>query len=123
VIRLLPTKHRAAESIVRGVRRQAKEVLQVKARRAFAALMMTCLVLGMGVRTAGARPPIRSCPPPFDGPLTFEQIVAKYPPPPHIPDPIGLLAGFDKNRDRSLCVLDIPGDPINVIDNVANVPS
>lgn len=95
----------------------------MKGRRAFVAPIMTLLLLGMGSHAAGATPPVGTCPPPFDGPLTFEQIVAKYPPPPGFPDPIGALARFDKNGDRSLCVLDLPGDPINVIDNVASVPS
>jgi hypothetical protein len=93
----------------------------MKTRRAFAALMMTFLVLGTGVRAAGAKPPIGTCPPSFDGPLTFEQIIAAYPP--GTPDPIAVLAGFDKNGDRSLCVLDVPGDGVNVIDNVVRVPS
>jgi hypothetical protein len=95
----------------------------MKARRAIAALLMTFLVLGMGIHAAGATPPIGNCPSAFDGPLTFEQIIATYPPPPGTPDPIALLAGFDLNGDRSLCVLDVPGDPVNVIDNVARVPS
>jgi hypothetical protein len=95
----------------------------MKTRRAFAALMMTFLVVGTGVHAAGARPPIGNCPSAFDGPLTFEQIIATYPPPPGIPDPMAALAGFDKNGDRSLCVLDVPGDAVNVIDNVARVPS
>ena len=91
--------------------------------RALAALMMTFLILGMGIRVAGAKPPIGNCPSAFDGPLTFEQIIAAYPPPPGTPDPVALLAGFDKNGDRSLFVLDVPGDAVNVIDNVARVPS
>jgi hypothetical protein len=95
----------------------------MKTRRAFATLMMTFLVLGMGVHPAGAKPPIGNCPPSFDGPLTFEQIIATYPPPPGTPDPIASLAGFDLNGDRSLCVLDVPGEGVNVIDNVARVPS
>ena len=95
----------------------------MKSRRAFAVLMMTFLVLGTGVRAAGAAPPIGNCPRSFDGPLTFEQIIATYPPPPGTPDPIASLAGFDLNGDRSLCVLDVPGDGVNVIDNVARVPS
>jgi len=95
----------------------------MKIRRAVAALMMTFLVLGTGVRAAVATPPIGTCPSAFDGPLTFEQIIATYPPPPGTPDPIAALAGFDLNGDRSLCVLDVPGDAVNVIDNVVRVRS
>jgi hypothetical protein len=36
-----------------------------------------------------------------------------------IPDVITALARFDRNRDGTVCVLDVPGDPINVIDNAA----
>lgn len=117
------TNSRAADTSSGGAGWRAEGVRYMKARRAFAALMMTFLVLGMGVRAAGAKPPIGTCPPAFDGPLTFEQIVATYPPPPGTPDPIAVLAGFDKNGDRSLCVLDVPGEGVNVIDNVARVPS
>jgi hypothetical protein len=117
------TKSRAADTSSGGAGWRAEEVRYVKTRRAFAALMMTFLVLGMGVRAAGATPPIGNCPSAFDGPLTFEQIIAAYPPPPGTPDPIAVLAGFDKNGDRSLCVLDVPGDGVNVIDNVVRVPS
>jgi hypothetical protein len=95
----------------------------MKTRTAFAAPIMTFLVLGTGAHAAGATPPIGNCPSAFDGPHTFEQIIATYPPPPGTPDPIALLGRFDKNGDRSLCVLDVPGDAVNVIDNVARVPS
>ena len=90
-------------------------------------LLVTALTLaasGAGASGAAeAKPPVGTCPPSFDGPLTFERVVAKYPPPPGVPDPIGALARFDKNGDGSVCVLDIPGDPINVVDNIARVPS
>jgi hypothetical protein len=91
----------------------------MKVKRASAVATMVLLLFGMSLGPADAGPPTRSCPKPFDGPLTFEQVVAKYPPPPGIPDPIALLARFDRNGDRNVCVLDIPGDPINVIDNIA----
>jgi hypothetical protein len=95
----------------------------MKVRTTLALVMLTILLLGMGIRAAEAAPPSRSCPPSFDGPLTFEQIIAKYPPPPELEDPIAALARFDTNQDGSLCVLDLPGPPINSIDNVANAPS
>jgi hypothetical protein len=116
-----PLTERCAALVAGGARR-VRRMRQMNVRRALTVLVMAFLVLGIAVRAASGSPPTRSCPPSFDGPLTFEQIVAKYPPPPHIPDPISLLAGFDNNGDGSLCVLDLPGDPINTIDNVANVP-
>jgi hypothetical protein len=100
-----------------------KGVWSVRVRRTFVAPMMTMLLISMGSPAVAATPPVGTCPPSFDGPLTFRQIVKKYPPPPELPDPIGALASFDKNGDGSLCVLDIPHEPINVIDNVASVPS
>ena len=117
------TNSRAADTSSGGAGWRAEGVRYMKTRRAFASLIMTFLVLGTGVHAAGATPPIGNCPSAFDGPLTFEQIIATYPPPPGTPDPIASLAGFDKNGDRSLCVLDVPGDAVNVIDNVARVPS
>jgi hypothetical protein len=96
----------------------------MRARRTQLVTVLALAASGAGASgAAGATPPVGTCPPSFDGPLTFEQVVAKYPPPPGLPDPIGALARFDKNADGSVCVLDIPGDPINVIDNIARVPS
>jgi hypothetical protein len=62
------------------------------------------------------------CPAAFVGPLTFQQVVDQFPPPPGIPidEIFAALDSFDKNDDDSLCVLDLPGDEINVVDNVAN---
>ena len=95
--------------------------------RARTTLLVTVLAFaasGAGAGgAAGATPPVGTCPSAFDGPLTFQQVVATYPPPPGIPDPIGALARWDKNVDGRVCVLDIPGDPINVVDNIARVPS
>jgi hypothetical protein len=76
-----------------------------------------------GVTPAGAKPS-RGCPPPFAGPLTFAQIIERWPPPPDFPDPEGVLAGYDGNGDRLLCVIELStqsdgGKPINVIDNIA----
>ena len=69
-------------------------------------------------------PPVSGCPPVFQGPLTFEQIIDMWPPPPDLPDPEGVLAGFDLNDDRLLCVMEsphgpTPTGPINIIDNIA----
>jgi hypothetical protein len=76
-----------------------------------------------GMTTADAKPS-RGCPPPFEGPLTFAQLIENWPPPPDLPDPEGVLAGYDGNGDRLLCVMELPtqsngGGPINVIDNIA----
>jgi hypothetical protein len=93
------------------------------------------LIVSMTVLTAtpaGANPPpgtpgppIGGCPPVFQGPLTFEQISDMWPPPPDLPDPEGVLAAFDLNDDRLLCVMESPHGltpvgPINIIDNVAS---
>jgi hypothetical protein len=48
----------------------------------------------------------------------------RWPPPPDLPDPEGVLVGFDINDDRMLCVMETPEAgmvpaPINVIDNFA----
>jgi hypothetical protein len=64
------------------------------------------------------------CPPSFQGPLTFEELSEMWPPPPELPDPDAVLAGFDKNGDELLCVMEAPTQgntpaPINVIDNTA----
>jgi hypothetical protein len=64
------------------------------------------------------------CPPAFQGPLTFAEIMDRWPPPPDLPDPEGVLVGFDINDDRMLCVMETPEAgmvpaPINVIDNFA----
>jgi hypothetical protein len=65
----------------------------------------------------------RNCPPAFQGPHTFAEVIEMWPPPPGFPDPEGALAGYDKNGDGSLCVLPLPGGTdINVIDNSARVP-
>jgi hypothetical protein len=73
---------------------------------------------------AHAAGPQAGCPPPFQGPLTFEQIIEMWPPPPGFPDPEGALNSYDKNDDDKLCVMEppqgpTPAGPINVIDNVA----
>lgn len=53
---------------------------------------------------ANASLPQGSCPAAFEGPLTPEEIVQAYPPPPGLPDPIPSLLGEDRNRDGYLCV-------------------
>jgi hypothetical protein len=92
-------------------------------RRLLAVVAMMSLPIGLWVTPAGARPPIGNCPPAFQGPHTFAEIIETWPPPEGFPDPEGALAGYDMNADGSLCVLPLPGGiNINVIDNVARVP-
>jgi hypothetical protein len=93
----------------------------MKVRRLLLTLALGSLPLGLIASPAGAAQPIRGCPPSFVGPLTFEAIIAMFPPPPGFPDPEGALARYDLNADRQLCVRPLPGGvDINVIDNVAN---
>jgi hypothetical protein len=95
----------------------------MKARRSFAVVALLSLLLGLSVLPAHASPPIGNCPPAFQGPHTFAEIIHNWPPPEGFPDPEGALAGYDKNGDGSLCVLPLPGGTnINVIDNSARVP-
>jgi hypothetical protein len=96
----------------------------LRARRLVLVLAMACLPLVAGVGTAGAVPPIRTCPPPFQGPLTFQQVLDEFPPPPEIPPEVieAAFDFFDKNDDGNLCVKGLPNGVINVIDNAANVP-
>ena len=94
----------------------------MNARRLFAVAALMSLPVSLSAVPAGASPPVGNCPPPFQGPLTFAQIIATWPPPPGFPDPEGVLAGYDKNSDGSLCVLPLPGEGLNVIDNSARVP-
>jgi hypothetical protein len=95
----------------------------MNARRLLAVVALTSLPLSLSVLPAAARPPIGNCPPAFQGPHTFAEIIEMWPPPPGFPDPEGALAGFDLNADGSLCVRPHPGGiEINVIDNTARVP-
>jgi hypothetical protein len=93
--------------------------------RSLAVVVLVSLPLSLSVLPAGARPPIGNCPPAFQGPLTFQELIERWPPPPDLPDPIGVLNSFDKNDDDMLCVMeavDAAPSPINVIDNSARVP-
>jgi hypothetical protein len=86
-----------------------------------AALLAVLALTAVPARAAG---PQAGCPPPFQGPLTFEQIIERWPPPPDFPDPTGVLDSYDRNDDDRLCVMEPPhgpnpAGPINVIDNVA----
>lgn len=95
----------------------------MKGRRLFGLVAMMSLPLGLSIMPAGASPPIGNCPPAFQGPHTFAEVVEMWPPPPGFPDPEGAIAVYDKNADGSVCVRPFPdGVRINVIDNAANVP-
>ena len=70
---------------------------------------------------ASASPPTGACPPAFQGPFTFAEIIATWPPGPDVTDPEGILASYDMNADRRLCVR--PAQPqsgvsILVVDNL-----
>jgi hypothetical protein len=86
-------------------------------------LAMTCVPLVAVVGTAGAAKPARTCPPPFLGPLTFQQVVDEFPPPPGLPPEViaAILDSIDKNDDGNLCAKGIANGE-NFIDNTANVP-
>jgi hypothetical protein len=84
--------------------------------------LVAALPLSLVAVPAGAAPPLGSCPPAFNGPLTFAQVVEMWPPPPGV-DPTAALAFYDKNADGTVCVRPFPdGVRINVIDNAANLP-
>jgi hypothetical protein len=93
----------------------------MKSKRLWLALVVT-LTLGLWVTPARAARPIGGCPPAFQGPLDFATIIALFPPPPGFPNPEEVLATFDANGDLRLCVRGLPGDEINVIDNVVRIP-
>ena len=96
----------------------------MRARRLGLVFAMTSLLVVAGFGTAGAVPPTGTCPPAFQGPWTFQQVLDEFPPPPEIP-PEAIEAAFnfyDKNDDGNLCVMGLPTGGINVIDNAASVP-
>lgn len=96
----------------------------MKARRLLLASIIVSLPLAAAPSPAAAAPPIGDCPPAFDGPSTFAQILLDFPPPPEIPieDILATFDFIDKNNDESLCVLDVPGPGINLVDNNAKIP-
>jgi hypothetical protein len=102
----------------------AEKEVRLKARRLLLGSILTCLPLIAVVNPAGATPPTGDCPPAFDGPSTFAQILVEFPPPPEIPieEILATLDFYDKNNDEALCVLDVPGPGINVVDNTARIP-
>ncbi len=94
----------------------------MRARRLlFASVAVAMFVIS--ATPAQATAPARGCPPAFIGPLTFEELSERWPPPPDLPDPDAVLASFDKNGDEMLCVREgppqNPNGPTNVIDNRA----
>jgi hypothetical protein len=94
----------------------------MKVRRLLAVIVLVSVPLGLSVGPAGASAPIGSCPPAFQGPLTFQQIIDTFPPPAGV-DPIAFLTPVDKNADGSLCVRPFKDSTdINVIDNTVRIP-
>jgi hypothetical protein len=55
----------------------------------------------------------------FVGPLTIAEVITAFPPPPGFPDPEGAIEAYDSNGDGTVCVMPLPAESINVIDNVA----
>ena len=90
----------------------------MKARVLAAAILALVSVGGMA-GPSSAKAPTRGCPAAFTGPLTVEQVIDMFPPPPEVTDPEGAIASFDANNDGTVCVLPLPSGRINVIDNVA----
>jgi hypothetical protein len=88
------------------------------------AFVLACVPLVGAISAAGAVPPTGDCPPAFEGPSSFAKILIDFPPPPGVPleDVLATLDFFDKNNDEMLCVLDVPGPGINLIDNDATIP-
>lgn len=87
--------------------------------RVLAAAILALVSVGGLAAPSGAKAPTRGCPPAFTGPLTVEQVIEMFPPPPQVTDPEGAIASFDSNTDGSVCVLPLPNGRINVVDNVA----
>ena len=97
----------------------------MKARRLLMVLILACLPLVGAITPARAVPPTGNCPPAFEGPSSFAQILIDFPPPPEVPpeDVLATLDFFDKNNDEMLCVFDVPAPGVNLIDNNASIPS
>jgi hypothetical protein len=95
----------------------------MKARRLVLVLAMVSIPVFAAADAAGATKPARTCPPAFQGPLTFQQVVEAFPPPPDLPPEQvqAILESIDHNGDGMLCAKGLP-DSENFIDNTANVP-
>lgn len=89
--------------------------------RAAALALISVAVIGL---PANAGSPVASCPPAFQGPLTFGEILDAYPPSGEY-DPIPILEAYDRNNDNKLCVLELPEafGFNNLIDNSATLRS
>ena len=100
----------------------------MKTRRLVMASIVACLPIAAAVTPAGAIPPpgvppARFCPPPYQGPLTFQQVVDQFPPPPGLPPEVvqAILDTIDMNNDLTICAKGLPHAE-NFVDNVANNP-
>lgn len=96
----------------------------MKIGRLVMASIVASLAIGATVTPAGAVKPDRLCPPAFEGPLTFQQVVDEFPPPPELPPDVvqAILDGIDMNNDGMLCAKGLPHAE-DFIDNVANNPN
>ena len=83
-----------------------------------AGVLSLIIVSPAPARAAG---PYHGCPPAFIGPVSFEELIERWPPPPDLPDPEGVLASYDHNGDRQLCVMEsVPQNPVSPIDVIDN---
>lgn len=85
-------------------------------------LVTAAAVMLLSAAPASAGRPTAGCAPAFTL-MTFEEIIEAWPPPPEV-DAEAALSFYDRNDDRSLCVMQptgsgTPAGPINVVDNVA----
>jgi hypothetical protein len=86
-------------------------------------LMLVALVIAslaaIPATGAAAKTPVAGCPTAFAGPYTAKTVVRLYPPPPELSrsDAEAAILRYDLNGDTYVCVQDVPGDAINVIDN------
>jgi hypothetical protein len=100
-----------------------REGMSIRPTRSLIVFAIVSMALALAA-PANAAGPQAGCPPAFQGPLTFDEIIRMWPPPPDFPDPVGALAAYDVNGDELLCVQEhthgpLPNGPINVIDNFA----
>lgn len=97
-----------------------KEGIRMKVKQLLVVAMLT-VAFALSTSPASAGPPVGKCPPAFQGPVSFAEIIETWPPPPDFPDPEGFLAFVDINDDGRLCVKPLPQDSVTFIDNLVRV--
>ena len=95
-----------------------------RSKRTAARAALALISLGVIALPARAGSPVASCPPAFQGPLSFDEILEAYPPSGEY-DPIPILEAYDRNNDSRLCVLELPEafGFNNLVDNSAKLRS